>query len=125
MAEQGMLRGARAAARALWLLAVVCPPAVTAQDATRAARPRLKHVGLNSVDPERAIDRYLRLWPSATRTTVNGESGVRADKHLLFHLVATPPAGVRFLEGPHAFDALRACMIEGPDRLANELIADR
>lgn len=83
---------ARIARRALLLLAAICP-AATAQDTTRARLPRLHHVGLNSVDPERAIAWYLRLWPTASRTVVNGEPGVRAEMLLLFQRVASPPPG--------------------------------
>ena len=49
--------------------------------------PRLHHVGLNSVDPEKAIAWYLALWPSATRTTVAGYPAVQADMLLLFNKV--------------------------------------
>src|SRR5438270_6209072 len=55
--------------------------------------PRLHHVGLNSVDPERAIAWYLRLWPAAKRTTVAGYPAVDADMLLLFNKVDRPPAG--------------------------------
>ena len=55
--------------------------------------PRLHHVGLNSVDPEKAIAWYLALWPSATRTTVAGYPAVQADMLLLFSKVDRPPAG--------------------------------
>jgi catechol 2,3-dioxygenase-like lactoylglutathione lyase family enzyme len=55
--------------------------------------PRLHHVGLNSVDPERAIAWYLKLWPSATRTTIAGYPAVQADMALLFNKVDRPPAG--------------------------------
>ncbi len=83
-------RFARAMAR---VLLAVSPVVVAAQDTTRARLPRLHHVGLNSVDPERAIAWYLRLWPTATRTVVNGEPGVRGEMLLLFQHVATPPSG--------------------------------
>jgi len=42
---------------------------VAASSAT-AQMPALHHVGLSSVDPDRAMAWYLALWPSATRTTV-------------------------------------------------------
>jgi catechol 2,3-dioxygenase-like lactoylglutathione lyase family enzyme len=58
--------------------------------------PRLHHVGLNSVDPEKAIAWYLALWPSATRTTVAGYPAVRAEMLLLFNRVDRPaPAAWR------------------------------
>src|SRR3954467_598885 len=55
--------------------------------------PRLHHVGLNSVDPERAIAWYLKLWPSAIRTTIAGFPAVESDMLLLFNKVDRPPAG--------------------------------
>ena len=55
--------------------------------------PALHHVGLNTVDPERAIAWYLRVWPAATRTTVAGVPAVEADMFLMFHRVDRPPAG--------------------------------
>jgi catechol 2,3-dioxygenase-like lactoylglutathione lyase family enzyme len=82
----------RVARRALCCVAL-WPVALLAQDTTRTRLPRLHHVGLNSVEPERAIDWYLRLWPTATRTVVNGEAGVKAEMLLLFQRVDSPPAG--------------------------------
>lgn len=58
-----------------------------------AVLPRLHHVGLNSVDPERAIAWYLKLWPAAARVTEAGEPAVKADMLLLFRQVNRPPAG--------------------------------
>jgi hypothetical protein len=55
--------------------------------------PRLHHVGLNSVDPERAIEWYLRVWPTATRTRVAGQPAVEADMLLLFDKVDRAPIG--------------------------------
>jgi catechol 2,3-dioxygenase-like lactoylglutathione lyase family enzyme len=72
--------------------AALQPQTVLSQSATRAS-PRLHHVGLNSVDPEKAIAWYLALWPSATRTTVAGYPAVQADMLLLFNKVQRPPAG--------------------------------
>ena len=64
-----------------------------AQAPARASMPQLHHVGLNSVDPARAIEWYLRLWPSAKKTDVAGFPGVQADMLLLFRKVDRPPAG--------------------------------
>jgi catechol 2,3-dioxygenase-like lactoylglutathione lyase family enzyme len=64
-----------------------------AQDAGREAMPALHHVGLNSVDPERAIAWYLRVWPAAKRTVVAGQPGVAADMLLLFNRVDRPLPG--------------------------------
>src|SRR5215212_6516172 len=55
--------------------------------------PRLHHVGLNSVDPDKAIAWYLKVWPSATRTTVSGFPAVQSDMLVLFNKVSTPPLG--------------------------------
>jgi catechol 2,3-dioxygenase-like lactoylglutathione lyase family enzyme/DNA-binding beta-propeller fold protein YncE len=55
--------------------------------------PRLHHVGLNSLDPEKAIAWYLKLWPTATRTTVAGYPAVQGDMLVLFNKVDRPPAG--------------------------------
>lgn len=58
-----------------------------------ASAPRLDHVGLNTVDVERAIAWYLKVWPSATRTTVAGYPAVQGDMLVLFNKVDRPPAG--------------------------------
>jgi catechol 2,3-dioxygenase-like lactoylglutathione lyase family enzyme len=55
--------------------------------------PRLHHVGLNSVDPARAIDWYLRVWPAAKKTEVAGYPAVEADMLLLFNKVERLPPG--------------------------------
>jgi catechol 2,3-dioxygenase-like lactoylglutathione lyase family enzyme len=55
--------------------------------------PQLHHVGLNSVDPDRAIAWYLRVWPTAKRTVVAGYPAVEADMLLLFNKVNRPPPG--------------------------------
>jgi catechol 2,3-dioxygenase-like lactoylglutathione lyase family enzyme len=70
-----------------------CARGQVAQTADRAAMPQLHHVGLNSVDPERAIEWYLRVWPSARRTQVAGQPGVQADMLLLFTKVDRAPVG--------------------------------
>jgi catechol 2,3-dioxygenase-like lactoylglutathione lyase family enzyme len=55
--------------------------------------PRLHHVGLNTVDPERAIAWYLKLWPTAARTTIAGFPAVQGDMALLFNKVDRPAPG--------------------------------
>ncbi len=57
------------------------------------ALPRLHHVGLNSVNPDRAIDWYLKIWPAAKRTVVAGQPAVEADMLVLFNKVDRPPVG--------------------------------
>lgn len=66
---------------------------VRAQAAPGTAPPELHHVGLNSVDPGRAIEWYLRIWPTARRTQVAGQPGVAAEMLLLFERVDRPPPG--------------------------------
>ncbi len=72
-----------------WLVSV--PSLSRAQTAT--PMPRLHHVGLNTVDAEKAIAWYLKVWPSATRVTVAGMPGVQSDMLVLFTKVNAPPAG--------------------------------
>lgn len=55
--------------------------------------PRLHHVGLNSVDPDKGIAWYLALWPTARRTTLDGQPAVEADMSLHFKKVDRAPAG--------------------------------
>jgi catechol 2,3-dioxygenase-like lactoylglutathione lyase family enzyme len=68
-------------------------PGVAATQASNDAAPRLHHVGLNTVDAEKAIAWYLKVWPSATRTTVAGMPAVRGDMLVVFNTVDRPPAG--------------------------------
>jgi catechol 2,3-dioxygenase-like lactoylglutathione lyase family enzyme len=77
--------------KALGLLGLACSAAL-AQPSSRPM-PQLHHVGLNSVDPEKAIAWYLALWPAAKRTTVAGYPAVEAEMLLLFNKVDRPPAG--------------------------------
>lgn len=74
-------------------LCLFASPVAARGQGHRPSLPVLHHVGLNTVDPERAIAWYLALWPSATRTTVAGYPAVQADMLLLFHKVDTPPPG--------------------------------
>ncbi len=78
---------------ALAVMMVAPSPSVRAQTDARAAMPRLHHVGLNSVDPERAIEWYLRVWPAAKRVQTAGQPAVEADMLLLFNKVDRPPTG--------------------------------
>ncbi|MBI4421498.1 MAG: VOC family protein [Gemmatimonadetes bacterium] len=75
-------------------LTAAAPANLSAQgrDSERS-RPELHHVGLNSVDPDRAIDWYLRVWPAARKTVVAGRPGVQAEMLLLFNKVSAPPPG--------------------------------
>jgi catechol 2,3-dioxygenase-like lactoylglutathione lyase family enzyme len=87
--------GFRATAGVLALAIGMATPARDGrgQSPGRASMPQLHHVGLNSVDPARAIEWYLRVWPTARRTQVAGLPGVEADMLLLFTKVDRPPAG--------------------------------
>lgn len=64
------------------------PPAMA-----QPVMPRLHHVGLNTVDAERAIAWYLKVWPSATRTTVAGFPALRGDMLVLFNTFDHAPPG--------------------------------
>jgi len=77
-----------ATAFALWPMTTV-----GGQVAARPSPPRLHHVGLNSVDPDRAADWYLRVWPTAKKTRVASSVAVEADMLLLFTKVDAPPPG--------------------------------
>ncbi len=55
--------------------------------------PSLHHVMLNSVDPDAAIEWYLKVWPEASRTEVAGYPAVEGDMYVLFNRVDTPPPG--------------------------------
>ena len=72
---------------------IAMPRSARAQANSRGAMPQLHHVGLNSVDPERAIAWYLKVWPSARRTEVADLPGVAGDMLLLFTKVDHPPPG--------------------------------
>ena len=63
------------------------------QPPTRARLPLLHHVGLNSVDPDRAIAWYLTVWPTAKRTTIAGFPAIEAEMLVLFNKVDRPPPG--------------------------------
>ncbi|MEO8337742.1 MAG: VOC family protein [bacterium] len=71
---------------------LLCTQALGAQS-ERLPPPKLHHVGLNSVDPDAAIAWYLKLWPTAHRTTLAGQPGVEGEMLLLFTQVDHPPPG--------------------------------
>jgi catechol 2,3-dioxygenase-like lactoylglutathione lyase family enzyme len=66
---------------------------IPAQAPARAALPLLHHVGLNSPDPDRAIEWYLKVWPAARRTVFAGYPAVEGDMLLLFNKVEKLPPG--------------------------------
>jgi catechol 2,3-dioxygenase-like lactoylglutathione lyase family enzyme len=65
-----------------------------------SSAPQLHHVGLNTIDLERAIAWYLAAWPAARRTTVAGLPAIAADMFLVFREVDAPPPGA-FSETTH------------------------
>jgi catechol 2,3-dioxygenase-like lactoylglutathione lyase family enzyme len=77
-------------AAAAGIALALIPAAASAQE---TSAPQLHHVGLNTVDVERAIAWYLKAWPAARRTTVAGLPAVDGDMFLVFHEVDAPPAG--------------------------------
>jgi catechol 2,3-dioxygenase-like lactoylglutathione lyase family enzyme len=58
------------------------------------ATPGFHHLHLNSVNPEAAIDFYIKAFPSTSRTTFAGQPALASpnDVLVLFNKVATPPA---------------------------------
>jgi catechol 2,3-dioxygenase-like lactoylglutathione lyase family enzyme len=53
-------------------------------------QPRLHHVHLNVLDPDRSVDFYTQAFPTTTRTEVAGWAAVQTEKvYLLFNKVAT------------------------------------
>ncbi|MEP6492116.1 MAG: VOC family protein [bacterium] len=84
-----ILRGVLLPVVALLLFA----PRIAKAQGAPASMPRLHHVGLNSVDPDKAIAWYLKVWPSAKRTTFAGYPAVESDMLVLFNKVDHPPAG--------------------------------
>jgi hypothetical protein len=56
-------------------------------------RPKFHHLHLNSLDPDAAIDFYVRQFPSTSRTTWGGQPALASpnDVLILFDRVATPP----------------------------------
>jgi catechol 2,3-dioxygenase-like lactoylglutathione lyase family enzyme len=79
--------------RVVILLSLAIVASAAANASAQAHSLRLHHVGLNSPDPDRAIAWYLKLWPSAKRTTFAGYPAVEADMLLLFNKVDRPAAG--------------------------------
>ena len=57
------------------------------------AAPGFHHLHLNSVDPEAAIEFYVRHFPTSTKTRWAGRPALAAPNNvlILFTRVATPP----------------------------------
>jgi len=80
--------------RSLLLTALAALASVRPTHAQQSDKlPALHHVGLNSVDPERAVAWYLKLWPAARRAEVDGRPAVQGEMLLIFDRVAQPPPG--------------------------------
>ena len=56
--------------------------------------PSFHHLHLNSVNPEGAIEFYLKAFPSTSKTTFAGQPALRSPNNVwvLFNRVSTPPA---------------------------------
>jgi catechol 2,3-dioxygenase-like lactoylglutathione lyase family enzyme len=56
--------------------------------------PGFHHLHLNSVNPEAAIDFYVKAFPSTSKATFAGQPALRSPNNVwvLFNKVATPPA---------------------------------
>jgi hypothetical protein len=84
-------------ARAGLVALAVCVPGVLvpapALDAQAPGMPSLHHAHLNSLDPQRAIDWYLDLWPEGSRGEVGGYPAFVSDMAVLFSKVDRAPLG--------------------------------
>jgi catechol 2,3-dioxygenase-like lactoylglutathione lyase family enzyme len=74
------------------------PPAAAAAvagapDAAPLPLPVLHHVGLNSADPDAALQWYKKIWPQGEITTFAGKPAFRGDMYLIFTQVDQPPPG--------------------------------
>jgi catechol 2,3-dioxygenase-like lactoylglutathione lyase family enzyme len=64
----------------------------TAGQADALPAPGFHHLHLNSVNPDAAIDFYMKEFPSTTKTTVAGFPALKAGKvYVLFTKVSAPP----------------------------------
>lgn len=84
--------GIRARAVTLALAALGLQPSAFGQGALPT--PGFHHLHLNSVNPEAAIDFYVRAFPSTSKTTFAGQPALASPNNVLvlFNRVATPPA---------------------------------
>ena len=95
--------GARTRAVTLWVLGLeACWSAVALAKAespglsaqTPLPPPSFHHLHLNSVNPEAAIDFYVKAFPSTSKETFAGQPALRSPNNVwvLFNKVAAPPA---------------------------------
>ncbi len=90
---------AAAVAAVSMILSAACADGGASSEAP-LSMPSLHHVMLNSVDPEAAIEWYLKVWPAASRTEIAGYPAVEGDMYVLFNQVDSPPPGA-FREDLH------------------------
>jgi catechol 2,3-dioxygenase-like lactoylglutathione lyase family enzyme len=79
---------------AIYVLMFACVSiAQTNNQADALPAPGFHHLHLNSVDPDAAIDFYMKQFPSTSKTTVAGFPALKAGKvYVLFTKVSAPPA---------------------------------
>lgn len=84
--------GARTRAVIAALLAISFQRSAVGQ--TPLAAPGFHHLHLNSINPEAAIDFYIKAFPSTSKETFAGQPALRSPNNVLvlFNKVATPPA---------------------------------
>ena len=86
--------------RAVILALALCSPLplselrVSAQRVDGLSPPSFHHLHLNSVNPEAAIEFYLKAFPSTSKGTFAGQPALRSPNNVwvLFNKVAAPPA---------------------------------
>jgi len=85
--------GARARAVVLTLIALGFQLSAIGAQAPLAA-PSFHHLHLNSVNPEAAIDFYVKAFPSTSKGTFAGQPALRSPNNVwvLFNRIAAPPA---------------------------------
>ncbi|MEM7414645.1 MAG: VOC family protein [Gemmatimonadota bacterium] len=71
--------------------ALACAPAPPAE--RPADVPRLHHVGLNTIDADRAIAWYQSVWPDAQPSEMDGKPAIAAEMYLVFTEVEGPIGG--------------------------------
>lgn len=84
--------GARARVIVLALAAIGYQPSAVGQ--TPLATPGFHHLHLNSVNPDAAIDFYVKAFPSTSKGNFAGRPALQSPNNVLvlFNKVATPPA---------------------------------
>src|SRR2546428_12199780 len=67
--------------------------AAKTQSSAALARPGFHHLHMNSPNPTKTIDEFMKLYPASAKVTVGGLEGIRSANGitLLFTKVNTPP----------------------------------